>query len=134
MTGTAPRPGAGPGRQNHYWWAIVKTVLLLVVTTLSGCTTTRTISSYDLPAALQALQIGDRIAVLTADTWQEDLTVVGVADSGIDAETIWGERLTFPISQIAGIRVRASAPGKTASLAAGIFFAVLGSGIPGLSL
>lgn len=93
-----------------------------------------TVAPNDLQAALGSLRAGDQIAVQTGDNWHEDLTVSSVTDSSIQAENPDGERVTFARSDIEAIRVRVSAPGRTAALAAGIFFGALGSGIPGLSL
>ena len=109
-------------------------MLLLAVISICGCTTMLTVAPGDLQSILDSFQAGDQIAVRVADTWQENLNVVGVTDSSIQAENAGGDRLTVARSEIAGIRVRVSAPGKTAGLAVGIFFGVLGSGIPGASL
>jgi len=94
----------------------------------------RVVAPGDVQAELDGLRTGDRIAVRDADAWHEDLTVVRVSRSSIEAANGRAEPLTFARSEIAEIKVRVSAPGKTAGLAAGIFFGVLGSGIPGLSL
>jgi preprotein translocase subunit YajC len=113
---------------------ILRTIFLLAVVWISGCTTMRTMASGDLQTALDSLRAGDQVAIRSADTWQENLTVESVTDSSIRVEDARGERVTFDRSEIVEIKVRVSAPGKTAALAAGIFFGVLGSGIPGLSL
>jgi len=94
----------------------------------------RIVPPSDVQAVVDSLQAGDAIAVRDGDVWKESLIVVGVTPSSIQAETPGGERLTFARSEIAGIKVRVSAPGKTAGLAVGVFLGVLGSGIPGLSL
>jgi hypothetical protein len=110
-------------------------MLLLAVLLSGGCSTMRTVAPGDLQAALGRLQAGDSIAVRAADTWHENLTVAGVTDANIQAKNISsGEPVTFGRADVAEIKVRIRAPGKTVGLAAGIFFAVLGSGIPGLSL
>ena len=112
----------------------MRTILLLAVVSMCGCTTMRTVASGDLQAALDRLQSGDPIAVRTVDTWHKNLAVAGVTDTSILAENPSGERVTFARSEVAEIQVRTRAPGKTAGLVAIVFFGVLGSGIPGLSL
>jgi len=94
----------------------------------------RIVAPGDVQTELDGLKAGDRIAVRDADAWQEDLTVVRVTGSSIQADNARGAHLTFARSEIAEIKVRVGAPGKTAGLAAGIFLGVLGSGVPGLSL
>jgi hypothetical protein len=105
-----------------------------MVISMCSCTTIRTVAPRDLEAAFDSLQIGAHIDVNIAAAWRENLAVVGVTDSSILAENADGERLTLARSEIAGLRIQSRAPGKTAGIAAGIFFGVLGSGIPGLSL
>jgi len=114
--------------------ANLRKILLLTVISMCGCTTLRIVAPGDVQAELDRLQTGDRIAVRDADAWQEDLTVVRVTGSSMQVDNARGEQLTFVRSEITEIKVRVSAPGKTAGLAAGIFLGVLGSGIPGLSL
>jgi hypothetical protein len=113
---------------------ILGTISLLLVISMCGCTTIRTVGPNDLQAALDSLRTGDQIAVRTGDNWQEDLTVSSVTDSSVQAKNPDGEGISFARTEVEGIRVRVGAPGKTAALAAGIFFGALGSGIPGLSL
>jgi hypothetical protein len=101
-------------------------VLLLTVVSMCGCTTMRVVAPADLQASLGRLHAGDRIAVRTADAWQENLRVAGVSDANIQAETRSGEHVTFAKDEIAELQVRKRAPGKTAALAAGIYiFGVL---------
>lgn len=113
---------------------ILRVILLLAPILVCGCTTMRTVAPGELQATLDSLQKGDHIAVRTADRWHENLIVYGVTDSSIQADNPGGERVTFDRLEVAEIRVRVSAPGKTAGLAVGILFGVLGSEIPGLSL
>jgi hypothetical protein len=56
-----------------------------------------------------------------ADAWQKDLTVAGVSDASIQAQTRSDERVTFAKGEIADLQVRTRAPGRTAALAAGIY-------------
>lgn len=113
---------------------IMRKILLLAVVSMCGCTTMHTVAPGSLQAVLERLRTGDPIAVRAADTWHENLTLVGVTDASIEAENSSGERVRFARSEITEIRVRVRAPAKTAGLAAGIFLGLLGSGIPGLSL
>ena len=101
---------------------------------ICGCTTMHAVAPAAFEATLGGLKRGDQIAVRTVAGWQEKLTVLSVTDSSIQAEMPGGERVGFGRSEVAEIQVRVRAPGKTAGLAAGIFFGVLGSGIPGASL
>jgi len=89
---------------------------------MCGCTTMRVVAPADLQTELGKLEPGDSVAVRAADTWHENLTVAGVSDVSIQAETPSGERVTFPKLEIAELQVRTRAPGKTAALAAGVYF------------
>jgi len=113
---------------------LLRAILLLAPILTCGCTTMRTVAPGELQAALDSLQKGDHVAVRIADRWHENLIVHSVTDSSVQAENPGGERVTFDRLEVAEVRVRVSAPGKTAGLAVGILFGVLGSGIPGLSL
>jgi hypothetical protein len=77
-----------------------------------------------MPAVIDKLEKGERISVRTAAGWQEDLRIVE-----IDAASIRTERRREPIvfarTDILEIRVPRAAPGKTAALAAGIYFGAL---------
>jgi hypothetical protein len=105
----------------------MRTILLLMLAHICGCTTMRTV---DLGDALESLQIGDSIAVRTADTWHENLSLVSVTATSIQARNRSGELLTFAHSQIAEIRVSARAPGKAAALGF-LIFVVTNSGFSG---
>jgi len=99
----------------------MRTMLLLAVVSICGCSTMRTVAPDDLQATLSRLQSGDSIAVRTANTWHEDLTLLGVIDGSIRAEDRSGERLTIARSEVTEIQVRTHAPGKAAGLGFLIF-------------
>jgi hypothetical protein len=98
-----------------------------IVMTLCGCTTMRIVGADDLRAVAGALQPGDRVAVRadSDDTWNEDLTVVRVTDTSIQTRDPQGLQETFGMPDIAEMRVRRRAPGKTIALALGIYFGSL---------
>lgn len=92
---------------------------LIVALSMTGCTTMAIVASGDMPAAIDRLQTGDRIALRTAAGWQEDLRVVSVDPVDIRVQSR-GEPAVFARAQVTELRVRRVAPGKTAALAAGI--------------
>lgn len=106
--------------------------LFLSASCLCGCTTMRAVPPSDLESAVGELQPGDRIELRVGDSasWEEDVTVVDVSDTTVQTQDRSGARETVAKEAIADLRVRRIAPGKTTALV----FAILGSGIPGLSL
>jgi hypothetical protein len=99
-------------------------MLLLCAFTLVGCTTLETVERGAVPTVLAELKAGDRIAVRIAESWQ-DFAVVSIGDASVRLERRSGEPVTLGREDMSDIRVYRSAPGKTAALAAGIFFGSL---------
>jgi hypothetical protein len=106
--------------------------LLLTASCICGCTTMRAVPPSDLQSTVAELQPGDRIALRVADSdsWEENLTVVGVSDTTIQTQDRSGARDTLTKEAISDMRIRQIAPGKIIALV----FGILSSGIPGLSL
>lgn len=99
-------------------------LLLLTIFALSACTTMATLERGAVPTALSRLDAGDAIAVRIGGSWQQ-FTVVGVNAATLDLETAGGESIVLERANIAEIRVSRRAPGKTAALAAAIYFGAL---------
>jgi hypothetical protein len=99
----------------------MRMLLLVCAFTLVGCTTMETVERSAVPTVLADLEVGDQISVRVAGTW-EDFSVVGVSDASVRLERRRGESVTLAREDMSDIRVRRRTPGKTAALAAGIFF------------
>lgn len=99
-------------------------MLLAAACSVLGCTTITTVAPGDTPAAVDKLEKGDRISVRTAVGWQEHLRIVDVNATSLRAERRH-EEIVFERTDILEIQVSRIAPGKTAALAAGIYFGAL---------
>lgn len=99
-------------------------MLLAVAFSLLGCTSMAAVAPGAMAAVIDKLDQGERISVRTAEGWDERLRVVDV-----DAASIRTERRREPVvfarTDILEIQVSRAAPGKTAALAAGIYFGAL---------
>ena len=93
---------------------------LLVALSLFGCTTMRSVESSELAAVIAALEPDDRVSVLTASGWQENLVVVTVTDTTLELATREGEPVTVNRNELLELQVRVPGPGKRAGLIAGI--------------
>ena len=96
-------------------------MLLAAACSMLGCTTMATVAPRAMTAVIDELEKGERISVRTESGWHDGLRVVE-----IDAASIRTERRREPIvfarPDVLEIEVRRGAPGKTAALAAAIFF------------
>ena len=91
---------------------------LIAAVSMAGCTTMATVAPGDMPAVIDKLQAGDRVALRTDAGWHEGLRVTGVDAVSIRVEG--GSEAVFARADVTAIQVRRAAPGKTAALAAGI--------------
>lgn len=98
--------------------------LLLIVLCVYGCSTLRPVEPGAVAAVLHELRVDDRIAVRTADGWHEDLTVVAVTETGFEADAPGLARASYRRDDVLELQVRRGAPGKTAALAAGLFYGI----------
>lgn len=96
-------------------------ILLAAAFGMLGCTTMATVAPDAMTAAIDKLEQGDRIGVRTDTGWHESLRVVQVDATIVRAEHRH-EPIVFARPDILEIRVSRAAPGKTAALAAAIFF------------
>lgn len=99
-------------------------VLLAAVCVVLGCTTMTAVAPGETPTAIDKLEKGDRISVRTAAGWQADLRIVDVDVASIRVQRR-RELIVFERTDILEIQVSRAAPGKTAALAAGIYFGAL---------
>jgi hypothetical protein len=83
-----------------------------------------TVAPGETPTVVDKLEKGERISVHTAAGWQEDLRIVDVNAANIRTERR-REVIVFARTDILEIQVPRAAPGKTAALAAGIYFGAL---------
>ena len=86
-----------------------------------GCTTMAPVAPGATTAAIDKLEKGERISVRTDTGWHEGLRVVEIDAASIRTE-LRHEPIVFARPDILEIQVRRGAPGKTAALAAAIFF------------
>jgi hypothetical protein len=86
-----------------------------------GCTTMAPVAPGAMTAAIDKLEKGERISVRTNAGWHEGLRVVEVDPANIRTEHR-REPVVFARPDILEIQVSRGAPGKTAALAAVIFF------------
>jgi hypothetical protein len=117
----------------------MRLLLLAAAFSLLGCTTTATVAPGAMTAVIDKLEKNDRISVRTASGWDERLRVVDVDAASIRTERrpspsaqvkagpsgIASEPMVFARADILEIQVTRAAPGKTAALAAGIYFGSL---------
>jgi len=96
-------------------------ILLSVACAVFGCTTMAPVAPGAMTAATDKLKQGERISVRTAAGWHEGLRVIDVDAASVRAE-LGHEPAVFARSDILEIKVRRGAPGRTAALAAAIFF------------
>lgn len=99
-------------------------MLLAAVCCVLGCTTMTTVAPGEMPTAVDKLDKGDRVSVRTAAGWQEGLRIVDVNAASVRTERR-RELIVFARTDILEIQVPRTAPGKTAALAAGIYFGAL---------
>jgi hypothetical protein len=99
----------------------MKFILLAAACFMLGCTTMATVAPGAMTAAIDELKKGERISVRTDAGWHEDLRVVEI-DAGKVRAGHRREPIVFARPDILEIRVSRGAPGKTAALAAAIFF------------
>ena len=99
--------------------------LLLAVFCLYGCTSLRPVEPGAVSAVIAELQVGDRISVRTADGWREALTVTVLTDTELVAE-VDRSPLTIRRADVLEMKVARDAPGKTAGLAVGIAYGIIG--------
>lgn len=99
-------------------------MLLAAVCSVLGCTTMTTVAPSEMPAVVDKLEKGERISVHTAAGWQEDLRIIDIDAANIRTERRH-ELIVFARTDILEIQVPRTAPGKTAALAAGIYFGAL---------
>jgi hypothetical protein len=89
-----------------------------------GCTTMQQVEPQAVPAALARLEVGDRVSVRTADSWQE-FSVVAAGDSSVRLEGRDGKSLALGREDRPEIRLRKRAPGRTIALALGLYLGSL---------
>jgi hypothetical protein len=99
----------------------MKLILLAAASFMLGCTTMATVAPGATTAAIDKLKEGERISVRTDAGWREGLRVVEIDAASLRTE-LRHESIVFARSDIREIEVRRGAPGKTAALAAAIFF------------
>ena len=99
-------------------------MLLAVAFSLLGCTTMATVGPGAMTAVIDDLEKGERISVRTAAGWDERLRVVDVGAASVRTERR-GEPIVIARADILEVQLPRAAPGKTAALAAGIYFGVL---------
>jgi hypothetical protein len=98
---------------------------LVLAAGLAGCASVRAVNTASPSSIRGALQIGDQITVTTRDNEQRELTVSGLSDIGIDAQIPDGSFITIPYGDVMRLKARVRRPGRTAALAAGIYFGVM---------
>jgi len=96
-------------------------ILLAAACFMFGCTTMATVAPGALTAGIEKLKKGERISVRTDAGWNEGFRVVEIDAASIRTER-GHEPIVFARPDVLDIRVRRVAPGKTAALAAAIFF------------
>ena len=96
-------------------------LLLVAACSMLGCTTMEIVTPGATAAAIDKLEKGERISVRTDTGWHEGLRVVAIDAASVRTEH-GREPTVFARPDILEIRLRRAAPGRTAALAAAIFF------------
>lgn len=96
-------------------------ILLAAACAMLGCTTMATVAPSTMTAVIDNLEKGERISVRTDAGWQEGFRVVEIDAASIRTERRH-EAIVFARPDILEIQVLRFAPGKTAALAAALFF------------
>lgn len=98
---------------------------LVLAVSIAGCASVRAVNTASPSSIRGGLQNGDRITVTTRDNEHRELTVSGLSDIGIDVQMPDGSFTTIPYGNVVQLKARVPKPGRTAGLAAGIYFGVM---------
>jgi hypothetical protein len=97
----------------------------------SACTSLRPVDPSGDGAPVAAIEAGDRISIVDVHGATTELVVTSLGAHFIEGSGVSGAPIRLAMSDVAEIRVRRSAPGKTAGLAAGLGLLLFMGGLSG---
>ena len=98
----------------------------------SACTSVRPVDPSGDGASVAAIEAGDRISVVDVHGATTELVVTSVGADFIEGSGVGDTPTRFATSDLKEIRVRRSAPGKTAGLAAALSLLLFVGGLSGM--